>query len=275
MIDSGNPINWAHPLAQNMQAWWLCIPGLMRGANFWNIASTIDTTLNHYKGVLTNFATQPSGTSGWNGTDRRGGFGHISLDGVNDLVVMGNVVQGTYKFTLTCWVNVQAHLDAFDTIISQSNASQNFDLLLNQTTHVFAFYLGALGQSVVSTTVPAVGTWYHVAVVWDGQTCFMFVNGHLEGTTGGIDRNTPSGTFELGGSTVFGRPANILIDDVRLYQYPMTPTQVSVLFGNSTVYNQGLLNDSNVPYAGQFTSVVFRRTLSAFGARVGSRQQQG
>jgi hypothetical protein len=87
-----------------------------------------------------------------------------------------------------------------------------------------------LGQTNIS-----VGNWYHICTTWDGTTRKIYLNGVLDGydnPTGSISAN--NGNLTIGGRSTGTYIFNGLIDEVRIYNYARTPSQIQ------QDYNAGL-----------------------------------
>ena len=94
---------------------------------------------------------------------------------------------------------------------------------------------------LVGVTTPAIGSWTHLAVTWDGSTASLYVNGVLEGTQ--VSTTTPkylpgaSGGFSVGaradGSFFYGGN----VSDAALYNHVLTAQEIS-----AHAHNQGSLS---------------------------------
>jgi len=86
---------------------------------------------------------------------------------------------------------------------------------------------GTATSTQIGTTALSLNTWYHMAGVYDGTYLRIFLNG--------VENNTPasysSGIFNNSYPFYIGRVttlyADMVIDDVRLYNYARTPAQIA------------------------------------------------
>jgi hypothetical protein len=146
------------------------------------------------------------------------------------------------KMTVTAWVKWSNKTTAgqYATIAALNKNSSSGDvgqfwLQHNSTNSNFEFAIqnaSSTRNSASGTTNPSVGTWYHVAGVYDGSFVYLYVNGVLEGKTaltGNI--NNYQGNFRM----VFGKWANSAdsyrrfcgsIDEVSLWNTALTQTQI-------------------------------------------------
>ncbi|MBS4041204.1 MAG: T9SS type A sorting domain-containing protein [Flavobacteriales bacterium] len=65
-------------------------------------------------------------------------------------------------------------------------------------------------------------TWYHFVVTHDGTTCRLYLDGQLIGQSAKT-YNTSGGTFQI---------SNHVFDDLRMYNYALSPAEVNYLYTN-------------------------------------------
>jgi hypothetical protein len=126
------PVNRVHPLNRGRVAWWLSLPGLMGGRQFFDLMG-----LNH--GTLTSMGTG----SGWQGSVR--GCGQLNFDGTNDYVSIPDCPSlNPTIITLAATVfDTSAAVDnAYRGILMKRNSS-----LSNQAAWAFDRQRNADGQS--------------------------------------------------------------------------------------------------------------------------------
>src|SRR6185503_13319193 len=83
-------------------------------------------------------------------------------------------------------------------------------------------------QNTIGPSVLAVNTWTHLAATFDGATVRLFVNGVQVATqaqTGALA--TKTGTLQIGGDS-YGEYFAGRIDDVRIYNRALSPTEIQV-----------------------------------------------
>src|SRR5437868_3392260 len=87
---------------------------------------------------------------------------------------------------------------------------------------------GGAGEQIArGPTMLPVGSWSHLAVTYDGATVSLYVNGTDVAdvpATGNIDATT--GALRIGGNSVLGEYFNGLIDDLRVYNRPLSATEI-------------------------------------------------
>jgi hypothetical protein len=150
----------------------------------------------------------------------------------------------TSALTVSAWVKYTS-LDGSDTIVSKTNSDSTGYWLgqINSGTQSFRFAYNA--DFVHGTSTVQSNTWYHVVGVYDGSTAKLYVNGKLENTDSGVPAaiTANAGQFKVGDGTsppnTYGGPHQGQIDDVRVYNYPLTPLQVQQLYDGGSAIRYG------------------------------------
>ena len=171
----------------------------------------------------------------------------ISLDGVDDLVDCGydatlNITGGV---TVSAWINVTTGGRDQKVAGNQDNSTGGYKMGVYSDNKVEFEVRNPLNQSTLNRSVGGgtaltAGTWYHVAGVYSDQGNYIrtYVNGKLDKqlvTTAKLGLS--SGTLKLGrepfsvGSFFSGK-----LDDVRVYNYALTPAEIMSLAGAGAVY---------------------------------------
>lgn len=101
---------------------------------------------------------------------------------------------------------------------------------------------GAVGYNL--NELGGAGRWYHLAVVWDyvdTRDVKLYVNG-VERSTGTMPRWALSGgTFQVGGGNPGNTKGRGLVDDVRVYNLPLSQAQVMDLYRSTQVKTEPTL----------------------------------
>jgi hypothetical protein len=170
-------------------------------ANNYAITNTSVTTTNQFVPFNRIYSTYFGGTSG-----------HMTINHSNAI----NIRSG--DFTIECWFNAESPGVAFRTLMGQWTQANNSDigyLLRLTSSNQLEFYWGPSNSIVfTSSTTVNMGTWNHVAVVRNGNTFTMYLNGTSVGTasnstTGGyININHTLGNYYNAGGTVAATGAN-------------------------------------------------------------------
>ena len=170
----------------------------------------------------------------------------IKLDGTDDKITFGNPtslqVAGTKNFSVAAWIYSTQNK------CGREGVDKSYNILCGTETNggwVLGGRTGSLDFMVSDSTnlqshrlsfSSQLNTWYHLVGVRNGNTLYLYVDGKLNKTgdiTGFvIDDNK---NFSIGGNiTAWLWPGQI--DDVRIYNYALTPEQIK------QVYNGGSVN---------------------------------
>lgn len=247
LIDCVTPVNRQHPLANGLAAWWLCIPGMMGGAKWRDLMSPADLAVGNH-GTLTGI-TQGT-TSGWQGTNRLGGFGHVLFDSSNDYVSSTPPLGGLSQATMAFWLkwNTYANDDKLAFEYTPNYNGANGIIVDPNSSSSGLFDLGistGMSYSVTKIARPSAGVWHHFLFTMDrtlasNQTATVFVDGISQAPLSYAFNNMSSGsTFSTdtlymmcrGGASLFGGGA---LDGVMFWNRLLT------LAESPLVYNLGL-----------------------------------
>jgi hypothetical protein len=145
-------------------------------------------------------------------------------------------------------------LNAFDTLLGQGQTGQDFDLLLNTGGGAIAFFFNSGGHSVASAVNIPAGKWYHVVVtgrcITGSTSLSLYLNGVLSGTSSdGNTRNTAAINMYLAGTPSYTRPANVVLDDIRIYNRVLTADEAYRMYRQPSEQYNGFINKIGVPFS--------------------------
>ncbi len=178
-----------------------------------------------------------------------GKFGKaLKFDGVDDYVEISHNVSllppGNEE-TVSAWIYAERYTGPnnaqWQGVLSKGDAPRLYSLYTDNGGQNLHFSTGPSGAYVgtVSTTKVTLNQWIHVAiVVKDGQHNY-YIDGEPAGTSGtGVV--LPAGNtsaFRIGNTFETDRCFKGMIDEVRLYNFAMTPAEIKELFnGNPPKY---------------------------------------
>ena len=169
----------------------------------------------------------------------------LDFDGVNDVVVSSAIGVSYSAFTACCWVKGGADIGTDAQLFSQYNTTDN-----QRAWQLGVRSSGIALQVIVSSdgTTSAVkqyestanvfdGSWKHVAMRFESNNLSLFSNGIELGVTKLID-NTVNTVSNLSAKIVIGGRqagasyatyAKALIDDARIYNRPLTDSEIKLL----------------------------------------------
>ena len=168
----------------------------------------------------------------------------MSFDGSSEYINFGNPteLQITGQLTLSCWVKVTASTGSNQAFIYKdaAGAGRSYKLQLQGSTNLVNFTIfnsGAPFHSYSTSTIND-GNWHHISAVYTPSTSVViYVDGVAETTNttsvpASID-NDPA-PFELGRRADGVFFLNGKIDHVAIFDYALSSSQVTSLYGNST-----------------------------------------
>lgn len=184
--------------------------------------------------------------NGWNGTLVNGtlwaagkmGSG-LDLDGTDDHVTLpAGVVNGLGAVTISSWINIDAQAN-WQRVFDFGTATNNYMFLTTQYANSsgrlrFAIRTPSVGEQTIDSSVTTpVGSWIHVAVVLNGGTGTLYLNGVQRGQNTAMTLNPTSlgnTTLNYMGKSQFADPYfNGKIDDFRIYTRALSSAEVSAL----------------------------------------------
>ena len=134
----------------------------------------------------------------------------------------------TNGLTITAWINT-SNWSGNRRIVQKGNGDNQYRLLAEGG--VFKFDL--TGVNTLTTTLPAVNTWVHVAGTWNGSTMAIYINGVLKASlaaTGTNATTTDSLTIAAkNGSTTAGDYFLGSLDDVRIYNRGLSASEIAIV----------------------------------------------
>ena len=187
--------------------------------------SAADATGNSHTGTVT-------GTTGWTSGIINNGF---SFNGTTKIQASGLMGSPT-SFTLAAWVNLTSAGGNGAEVISLGDCAV-IRLDVSSSTRAY-FYDGSSWQRVSYSKTYAGTGWHHFAATFDGstKTYTLYVDGVQVATAtfantvsfAGLGSNTVLGRHGNGGS---GYDLTGVEDDVRVYNYALSATEVGDLYG--------------------------------------------
>jgi hypothetical protein len=158
----------------------------------------------------------------------------VSFDGINDWITIAdaNDLDLTTGMTLEAWVNPTNTSNWRTAIIKERPGDLNYALYSGGATvpNASITTAGASGYGEAigpAGSVLAINTWTHLAATYDGAVVRLYRDGTQIASanrTGTI--NTSTGALRLGGNSIWGEWFAGRLDDVRIYNSALTPTQI-------------------------------------------------
>jgi glucose/arabinose dehydrogenase len=180
-----------------------------------------------------NFTATVSGAA-WTTQGKYGSA--LTFDGVNDWVTVAdaNALDLTTGMTLEAWVYPTASGSGSwrNVLIKERSGGEVYNLYANTDTNAPAVYVVRAAQVDVPLDARGTGAlplniWTHLAATYDGTTLRLFVNGTQVGSravSGALVTST--GALRVGGNSLWGEYFAGRIDEVRLYNRPLTAAEI-------------------------------------------------
>jgi len=162
--------------------------------------------------------------------------GALRFGGVRDWVDCGTspLLDIRDRITMACWVNVTVFTKPWEAFVTKGDHAYRITASQSGGTCHVGLNGTKVGWFDGKTRVD--GGWHHVAGVYDGTQAILYVDGVadvVKTTSGRISVET-AGLFIGCNADETGRPITGMLDDVRIYNRALKPTEIPViLYGES------------------------------------------
>jgi len=196
----------------NMVGWWKLDEGT---------GSTVIDWSGH--GNLGTINGDPQGVAGYDGDA-------LEFDGRGDYVNCGNSPSLTITgdITFMCWIKVAAFSKTWETILAKGDDSYRMSRGPGTGDSIHFGCNGPSGGNLNATTIVTDDTWHHVALMYNGSTQIIYIDGAedaRQASTGSI--NVSSYDFCIGENLdATGRHLTGLVDDVRIYNRALSLEEI-------------------------------------------------
>ncbi len=190
------------------------------------------------------------GGTGLPGSGGGGGFPNtysLDFDGVDDYVSTSvqNATLSTQTWSASVWVNWSALSGNNEAILSTRQngigTSKGIDLYMTGNNVLRArVYVGNGGYADITTTIPAIDTWYHAVITFASNTLKLYFDGVLIGSS--VSVYTPSTNPLFIGK--WGNGNNFhsgLIDEIGIFDIELTQENVTDIYNSGTPTDLSLL----------------------------------
>ncbi len=160
------------------------------------------------------------------------------FDGVGGYVDCGkdDSLNITDKLTLEVWVNPQEQNSDGLVLKQIAGKRSQYALYIDRTNLVLNFYTYPSGSSdnLPSTISLTKGKFYHIVATLDESGKKLYINGELDNSNDVTGTQSLGYSFGIGGdpSNTPNREFNGIIDEVRIYNRALTPTEIQILSKN-------------------------------------------
>lgn len=160
----------------------------------------------------------------------------------NSRFFTGNSLGTNYTdadFTITFWIQPQSGDSTNDIIMAQSSYDPNIQFASASRDVYWGNGSAGAGTGAKTTTTMSVGTWYHVACIWDNdiETFEIWVDGTQENTYNLAAWAPSTNAMHVGGAWDGTSSLRIdsIVDDFRMFGFELTSGQISTVMNNPGV----------------------------------------
>lgn len=208
---------------------------------YWRLTTTSDTSLTGgYSTTFHNGATTTAPGQGAPFFDDAGNRA-LDLDRSTPTQYVSTTLSGGIngQGTIVAWVNLGSLPSVAGGtfyVAGESQFGNDFDLQIESDNKVY-FYTGSGEETHYAPSAGSlVGQWNMITVTYDSGagTRKIYWNGALVSSSGGVSGAAKTAQFNIGYSTVFpGREFDGLIDEVGVFNYALSGSQISQLYNAS------------------------------------------
>ncbi len=214
--------------------------GLVGYWSFNDATSTVATDFSGRgnTGTLNSFSAPATASSGWG----NGKFGPgLNFDGTSDYVSVDGVANDVVEtsFAVSLWLKCADHggVDRDLVASSHSGGGANFELYISSA-NLFSIWDGSQGASEITSSISGCDSrWHHAVYSRSGATGTLYVDGISQGTHSSSDVFAVDDLWSIGqtySSLIPGFFFQGTIDDVRIYNRPLSGTEVLNLYNSSS-----------------------------------------
>jgi fibronectin type 3 domain-containing protein len=184
-----------------------------------------------------------------------GKFGKaLQFNGTNAVVTIPDSasLHLTTAMTLEAWVNPSSVVGAWKDVVYKGNDNYFLESSTSSTLPAAGATIGGNNLNAFASTSLPTNMWTHLAETYDGATLRLYINGsQASSVTASGAIATSTNPLQIGGDSIFGQFFAGLIDEVRIYNVALTPTQIQA--------------DMATPLGGSFPTVTLNPASVAFG----------
>jgi trimeric autotransporter adhesin len=173
----------------------------------------------------------------------------IDFDGVNDYLDSGKVLDLNTSFTVSAWIKTNG---INQTILSKRNNpfTAGYDLGINSSGKVEMSWINGTKQSIVSSIVFPTGIWHNVAVIYNGTTAKLYIDGIEDASE--VLTNVPANPTQsfLIAAADGVTPASFFngtIDEVRIWNVALSEKQLRYVMNQEILSNGTATNANSIP----------------------------
>jgi hypothetical protein len=154
----------------------------------------------------------------------------LSFNGTSAWVTVADAasLDLTTGMTIEAWVNPTSGTGWRSVVLKESSGGLAYALYsANSASRPAGYVHTNTDVGLNGTSAVALNTWTHLALTYDGATMRMFVNGaQVSSRAVAGSAIVTSGALRIGGNSVWGEYFRGVIDEVRIYNRPLTAAEI-------------------------------------------------
>lgn len=268
-IDLADPVHRPHPLNRGRLLWWLAVPGIDGGRQWYDLMGLAHGTL--------------SGAPSWRGASRPGGYGAIRAAAGSEKVELASW-PGLPTGTTAAWTNAFWHRTTSNVSLSQAFGFGSVEgsgggkkrQMLNFNSHYY--FWGDVNDWDSGVSWDADSDWHRIAYGSEGTNLYLWRDGKPAANRSGLPYSATAGTIVMafGKHSSGASSANMDIDDCTVFNRCWSDADARADFdlgraGYPGVLNRLMPSRSVAGYAAAAGGTTIYSRRSSGVLRVGSR----
>ncbi|MFC1576337.1 LamG-like jellyroll fold domain-containing protein, partial [Candidatus Omnitrophota bacterium] len=228
------------------------VGGLYEDAvSYWNLDGNANDSIGANHGTLEGNPTWTTGKVG----------DALIFDGTDDYINVGDDISLSITgdpLTISMWMETNVLPGpAYNAILFGSDELYGYGFYLKKSSYELA--LGKVGTNEVysADAVSDTGNWHHVAVVYDSDNVYFYIDGNSDSS----NPHAYSSTYDAGKHYDIGARGganrdyyNGKIDEVAVWDRALSETEITTLYGNNNGYAPAALGAIQINSAGNVTA---------------------
>lgn len=161
----------------------------------------------------------------------------LKFDGIDDYVSIPNSFVWGFSgpFSVSAWIKTDSAVSGLKGIVTRATSSPYpWYLRFNNNNLQWGFESNTLNYALT----PTIGTWYHIAAVWNGTNKLLYINGTFKANNAQLDAPTANNDPVYIGMDYIpgqGRTFNGTIDEVAVYNRALSGWEVLQLYNSYNI----------------------------------------
>lgn len=155
-----------------------------------------------------------------------------------------NVISTT-TISISLWYKYLDDGESYNVLLTSNTGNYNHLLIDNSTS-----YIGHKNSSDYFSTTPLSNDWQHICLVKNGNNVKIYVNAvEVLNDTNGLD-NSSYPLAWIGNGQLQQTESSSALDDIKIYDFELTPSQVSELYNESSIPDTPTVTSATPNYTG-------------------------